>query len=40
MRNANVIAVAALASVLALAGCGGSSGPAKSQFVTKADAIC
>jgi len=40
MRNANVAAVAALASVLALAGCGGSSGPAKSQFVTKADAIC
>ena len=40
MRNANVIAVAALAGALALAGCGGSSGPAKSQFVTKADAIC
>ena len=40
MRNANVIAVVTLASVLALAGCGGSSAPAKSQFVTKADAIC
>ncbi len=40
MRNGNLIAATALSSVLALAACGGSSGPSKSQFVAKSDAIC
>jgi hypothetical protein len=30
----------AAASVLALAGCGGSSGPSKPQYIAKADTIC
>src|ERR1019366_4917001 len=36
-----LLAAAGLAGgVLVLAGCGGSSGPSKAQFVAKADAIC
>jgi hypothetical protein len=40
VRNGNLIAAAALSSVLALAARGGGSGPSKSQFVAKSDAIC
>jgi hypothetical protein len=32
--------VAALAAGVAVAGCGGSSGPSKAAFVKKADALC
>jgi hypothetical protein len=40
MCRANLISAVALSSLLALAGCGGSSGPSKSQYVAKADGIC
>jgi hypothetical protein len=41
LSHAKLIAAAGLVGgLLVLAGCGGSSGPSKAQFVAKADAIC
>jgi hypothetical protein len=37
-RTAGLVAAAAAATVLA--GCGGSSGPSKTEFAKKADALC
>jgi hypothetical protein len=40
MRRANLIAAVVAGAGLALAGCGGSSGVSKSQYIAKADTIC
>lgn len=40
VRRAKPITAVAVSGLLALAGCGGSSGPSKAQYVAKADAIC
>jgi hypothetical protein len=39
-RSRTLGLVAPLAAVAVLAGCGGSSGPSKADFVKKADALC
>ena len=40
LRTMTAGPIVALAAVTALAGCGGSSGPSKTDFVKKADAAC
>lgn len=40
MRRANLPVAIVIGAALALAGCGGSGGVSKSQYVAKADAIC
>ncbi|MFI4985493.1 MAG: hypothetical protein ACHP93_04140 [Solirubrobacterales bacterium] len=40
MHLARPITAGAVGGLLVLAGCGGSSGPSKAQYVAKADAIC
>jgi hypothetical protein len=39
-RRTNVFALLAIGGVLGLSGCGGSSGPSKSAYIAKANAIC